>query len=228
MKVIEQCRSHWWWVSAAPLNGVWLASPCWRWRTEDPPHIPRESDLCEVPPLLLRHRYQTRKAACHSCKELHSARTALRSAGIGWMEESGRQLWRGWALHTAVEGPERTTVTYFEPIIYLCLHVYDYITGENNYFLVNPKIPHIWLKASSKINEEIIRILTECPIPTTCMVTLCTRSKPWPVTVMFLPPLWHTHNRESHLSCDKKMCQIHTDMQILWDPSPTRDRDRTR
>lgn len=56
-------------------------------------------------------------------------------------------------------------------------------------------IPHSWL-------------LTVWPIPSTCMVALCTRSKPWPVTVIVLPPLWqharkHTENQiQSH---DKRM-----------------------
>lgn len=37
--------------------------------------------------------------------------------------------------------------------------------------------------------------LTVCPIPSTCIVALCTRLKPWPVTVIVRPPLWHTNTQ---------------------------------
>lgn len=51
-------------------------------------------------------------------------------------------------------------------------------------------------------------LLTVCPIPSACMVALCTRSKPWPVTVIVLPPLWHTNTNtqaELNSSRDKRM-----------------------
>lgn len=47
-----------------------------------------------------------------------------------------------------------------------------------------------WMK-----EKQFSWLLTVCPIPSTCMVALCTKSKPWPVTVIVLPPLRHTHTK---------------------------------
>ena len=71
---------------------------------------------------------------------------------------------------------------------------------------------------SPQVQWELHRtLLTVWPIPSTCMVALCTRSKPWPVTVIVLPPLWHTHahapphthtHTESNPSHDKRMSNL--------------------
>lgn len=91
-----------------------------------------------------------------------------------------------------------------KPISYVCLVFFlcvcdDLDTLKEYIFMVlhliipshksNYKVERaLW----SEKREEFSWLLTVCPIPGTSIVTLCTRSKPWPVTVMVLPPLWHT------------------------------------
>lgn len=51
-------------------------------------------------------------------------------------------------------------------------------------------------------------LLTVWPIPSTCMVALCTRSKPWPVTVIVLPPLWHVHTNTQRIKSKNVKCTL--------------------
>lgn len=86
--------------------------------------------------------------------------------------------------------------------------------------------------------KQLERLLTVCPIPSTSMVTLCTRWKPCPVTVMVLPPLWHTpihpqthtntHTYTQKMWAMTKICQTHTGLDILGHCTKPREKQGKR
>lgn len=110
--------------------------------------------------------------------------------------------------------------------------LYDALKTQIFHFaLLGYKFPQVsWF--GWKRNKRFSWLLTVCPISCACMVALCTRSKPWPVSVIVLPPLFNTHtythtdHRERVTSQPWQTCQIHSDMQMHWDTAPKRGRNR--